>query len=108
MSRKYDIILKAPASTQYIEETLSSVLLKIAQIVGNDGIVLGHIKAIAQTEDGTLALSVTRVGSVDVKYLGKWSELGSAERFTASINVLSLLEPEEDITTLLNIEEQFA
>jgi len=108
ISLKRDIRLDAPVAVELIEARLAMRLEGLAASVAVDGVVLGHIKALVQAEGGALALSVTRIGSIEPRYRGNWEGQAPICAFEVSLNVLSLIRPTSDIDTLLDLEGLFS
>ena len=84
----------APALTpQALRARAERCFLRLGEKLGVDGIILGHIKGVLEAGDGSLSLSVTRVGTVDVTELGRWDALGRVENYTMTVNIMSLVAP---------------
>lgn len=83
-------------STQELRARGERCILRLGELLGADGIVAGHIKGIIEAGEGSLALSLTRVGAVDVTELGYWGTLKQVRAYTMTVNVISLVSA--DIT----------
>jgi len=91
-SRRFD--LAEPLSPQELRARGERCFLRLGERLGVDGIILGHIKGVIETEKSTLAFSVTRVGDADITELGDWQAQGSVSAFTMTVNVMSLVPAE--------------
>lgn len=80
-----------------------AALLRLADAVAVEGMVLGHVKALLSCGEARCTLSVTRAGECDVvapegpPVRGTW---------TATVNLISLKKPERDLTPIF--QELFA
>ncbi len=91
LSRSRSITPEAPLSPQTLRERGERCFLRLGEMLGVDGIILGHIKGVIEAGDASLSLSMTRVGVVDVTPIGGWEALERVERFDMTVNIMSLV-----------------
>ena len=94
LSRSRRIEPAEPLSLQELRERGERCFLRLGERLGVDGIILGHIKGVIETEHGALAFSVTRVGDADITELGDWQAQERVSAFTMTVNIMSLIPAE--------------
>jgi hypothetical protein len=94
LSRSRRIEPAEPLSPQELRERGERCFLRLGERLGVDGIILGHIKGVIETEHGALAFSVTRVGDADITELGDWQAQERVSAFTMTVNIMSLIPAE--------------
>jgi len=100
-SDKKWVALDAPAALGEIEASVRIKLLRIAENLAVDGVVLGHIKAIITAGTNSCVLSVTKVNKADVKYIGGWDGEVVVREYSLTVNVLSIVNTELDVKSYL-------
>jgi hypothetical protein len=91
LSRSWTHTCAAPRSPAQIEGAVTAALNQVAALLEEDGAILGHIKALAQSGEDGVALSITRTDTVDRTPLGTWDALDRVDQWALTVNVLSLI-----------------
>ena len=85
--------LTAPMAPELLAARMEALLLALGDRAAQEGMIPGHIKAAVSAPGGeTLGLSITRPGTVDLTPARGWERLGTAERYTITVNVMLLTD----------------
>lgn len=109
LSGKWTARLPEPATAAEVADRVAARLMAVVQPLAVDGAVAGHVKALIQCGSGSMALSVTRLGTVDSAQGMGWKPDTLVRRYDVTVNVLSLLNMDavtrEDLDRLFGGEE---
>ncbi|WP_294552435.1 hypothetical protein [uncultured Pseudoflavonifractor sp.] len=109
LSGKWTVHLPEAAAAGAITQSVAVKLTALAKPLAVDGAVAGHVKALIQCGSGSMALSVTRLGTVDRAQGMGWKPDTLVRRYDVTVNVLSLLNTDavtrEDLDRLFGGEE---
>ena len=109
LSGKWTARLQEPATAAEVADRVAARLMAVAQPLAADGAVAGHVKALIQCGSGSMALSVTRLGTVDSAQGMGWKPADMVRQYEVTVNVLSLLNTDavtrEDLDRLFGGEE---
>ncbi|EGO62998.1 hypothetical protein [Acetonema longum] len=90
-SRSRQVVFDKPIAKAELEELLQQIMNRMGEPLAYNGVILGHIKALARLpeENQYLFLSVTRLDQVDRKVSPEWSRRqGPIDRMELAVNAL--------------------
>ena len=91
LSRSWRREARPPVPAAALEDRVAAGLRRIAVLLAQDGVVLGHVKALLRCGADGVALSVTRTEAVDRTPLGHWPPAAPAAEWTLTVDVLYLV-----------------
>ena len=94
MSRTRSFAPESPVSASALREMGEKTFIHLGDILCVEGVIAGHLKGVIETQNGSLALSLTRAGVVDVTELGGWKELTNVESYSMTVNIMSIVPAE--------------
>ena len=90
ISRSWTRESDTPVRAEELEKLTADGLEKIAVLLSTDGMILGHIKALLGCGSGRSALSVTRLGIVDITHDGRWEPAAQVAAWSLDVNIISI------------------
>ena len=101
LSQSWEHTCRTPVSAADLEARVTDGLCQIASLLAENGAVLGHIKALLQSGEDGVALSITRTDTVDRATVGAWPPRHPVDTWSLTVNVLSLAHAEAVTPELL-------
>ena len=100
-SRKDTVTLPAPVPAGELEARIGGLLMQAAERLAESGFVLGHIKALLQTDADSVSLSITRLDHIDRTVVGGWEPSAPTGTYTLTVNILSLIHTDAELGDLI-------
>lgn len=91
LSRSGELTANGKITAEQLTGRISELLMSVALRLGEDGFVLGHIKAVIKLANSAVSISVTRVGTADTTLLGEYSPSELVGKYSLTVNILSLV-----------------
>lgn len=101
VSKRFQTVFRQPLQGQVIEEEMAKVLNNLGRHLNYKGKIIGHLKAIAETGDNYLQMSLTSLPDISIRASSGWHEKEFTD-LTLTVNIIVFGFEKKQLETVLD------